>query len=610
MCIRDRDNEANRVWADEQSQKTVPVAAGLSYSLAIDKDGSIWAWGRNSYNQLGLGRVGSGAQASAVKVAEMKDVIAVTAGTHHTIALKNDGTVWGWGHNAVGQLGDGNKITQKPFSTMIPVQTQNLKDIIAVEAGAKDYTLALKKDGTVWTWGSNTYGNIGDGTTTDRLIPTKLTGFDNVMAIGTGTWHSMLVNTDGTVWAWGMNYYGCLGDGTTVNRSNTPVQVMYVPDLNKPEERIPFTGVKTVDGGLSHSVALKNDGTVWTWGYNAHGQLGNGTWANSRYPTQVLDLDNITEIAAGSGFNLALRSDGTVWTWGQGQKGEHGLFTEVTGALDPDGKPSPFYTYGEEFHHQLDRNVPVQIPGLKNIIAIAAGESHGIAVDKDGVVWTWGFNDYGQIGNSFVQSKGYPLSNPLNYLDGGPPKTLIIGMQQLPVLSQPSGWAVAEIEAAKSYGLVTSRVLSNYQTPITREEFCELAVKLYESVSGEKAQPAPSDTFSDADNLEILKAYNLGIAAGVGDGKFAPNNQVTREQIAVMFHRAMQAGKPNLQAPIAQAPAFKDAGQVSGWAQEAVADMSARGIISGMGDERFNPKETATREQAIALVKRAYELLK
>lgn len=173
--------------------------------------------------------------------------------------------------------------------------------------------------------------------------------------------------------------------------------------------------------------------------------------------------------------------------------------------------------------------------------------------------------------------------------------------------SQPSTWAGPEIEAANAYGLTTKKVLSNYQTPITREEFCELAVKLYEALSGQKAQAAPSDTFNDTNNMEILKAYNLGIVSGIADGEFAPDKEVTREQIAVMFHRCMQVARPNMQVPSTTVPTFSDTRQVANWAREAVTDMSSRGIITGMGDGRFAPQGNASREQGIALVKRVYE---
>lgn len=175
--------------------------------------------------------------------------------------------------------------------------------------------------------------------------------------------------------------------------------------------------------------------------------------------------------------------------------------------------------------------------------------------------------------------------------------------------SVPSSWAVSEIEAAKGYGLTTERVLSDYQSPITRELFCELAVKLHEVITGQHTQPAPSDTFVDTRNTDILKAYALGIAGGVGEGRFAPEKNLTREQLSVMFHRTMQAAGLDLKPPVSAPPVFADQHDVSAWAVEAVADIGARGIIGGVGGNRFAPQGTATREQAIALVKRVYEYM-
>ncbi len=185
-----------------------------------------------------------------------------------------------------------------------------------------------------------------------------------------------------------------------------------------------------------------------------------------------------------------------------------------------------------------------------------------------------------------------------------------MGTSKISIAQEPSSWAIAEIEAAKSYALTTDKVLSNYQASITREEFCELAVKLFEVLSGKQAQAAPSHSFIDTSNPEILKAFNLGIVSGVGEGRFAPHSQVTREQIAVMVHRTMTVAKPDMSVPSTPAPYFSDASQIASWAKEAVEDMSSRGIIGGVGENNFAPQGDATREQGIALVKRVYELLR
>lgn len=171
--------------------------------------------------------------------------------------------------------------------------------------------------------------------------------------------------------------------------------------------------------------------------------------------------------------------------------------------------------------------------------------------------------------------------------------------------SQPSDWAVAEVEQAKELELTTDLVLSDFQADITREEFAELAVRLYEALSADQASPVANNPFSDTKNLEILKANNLGIIDGVGGGRFAPEATITREQMATMFHRTIRAVDPQLAASNFVLT-FADSGKVSGWAREATAYMSAQGLLGGVGNNMVLPQGTATKEQAIALSIRTF----
>ena len=201
----------------------------------------------------------------------LANVIAIAAGGSHTLALKSDGTVWAWGDNGYGHLGDGT--TTERYT---PVQVSGLTGVIAISAGGY-HSAALKSDGTVWAWGWNCEGQLGNGTTSDvNPFPVQVSGLTAVKAIAAGANYSKALKSDGTVWAWGAGYYGQLGDGTTVSKY-TPVQVSGL------------TGVAAIGSGeyQFHSIALKSDGTVWTWGYNYYGQLGDGTTINKTAPTQV-----------------------------------------------------------------------------------------------------------------------------------------------------------------------------------------------------------------------------------------------------------------------------------------------------------------------------------
>ncbi|TCT17064.1 S-layer family protein [Natranaerovirga pectinivora] len=174
------------------------------------------------------------------------------------------------------------------------------------------------------------------------------------------------------------------------------------------------------------------------------------------------------------------------------------------------------------------------------------------------------------------------------------------------LINNPSPWAVMEIEKAKKNNLTTVRITNNYQQSITREEFCELVVKLYEKLSGKKAELSSINGFTDTINPEILKAHALGIVNGVSDTKFKPNNNVSRQEIAVMFFRTLKAVDESLIDGIYPVN-FEDKSEIASWAEEAIGFMSNKGIVGGVGNNLVNPKGNATREQAIALVVRTFE---
>ncbi len=348
--------------------------------------GSVWTWGSNGAGELGDGTTIT--RLTPVQINGLSDVIAIAGGEGdgYTIALKSDGTVWTWGYNGHGELGDGTTTNR-----LTPVQVINLSNVTAI-AGGEGHTVALKSDGTVWTWGWNGAGALGDGTTTQRLSPVQVSGITNVTAIASGFDHTIAIKSDGTVWTWGGNYDGELGDGTTTNRL-TPVQVNG------------FSNVIATAGGGGHTIILKSDGTVWTSGYNACGQLGDGTTTNRLTPVRVNGLSDIVAVASGYGHTIALKSDGTVWTWGNIGCGKMG------GSII------------------TDRLVPIQENGISNVIAIAAGYRHIIALKSDNTVWTWGYNGAGQLGDNTTIDRLTPvqvnLSN-VTTIAGGNAHTIAI----------------------------------------------------------------------------------------------------------------------------------------------------------------------------------------
>lgn len=279
----------------------IAIAGGNAHSLALKNDSTVWAWGWNSNGQLGNGsNVNSEVP---VQMNSLMGIIAIAGAHAHSLALRNDGTVWAWGHNDFGQLGNGTNI-----SSTVPILVNSLTDIVAIAGGAR-HSLALKSDGTVWAWGRNANGELGNGTYANSNVPILVNSLTNITAI---VGQSLALKNDGTVWAWGSNAHGQLGNGNNTD-SNIPVQVSLL------------TNITSIAGGSSHCLALKNDSTVWTWGFNYRGQLGNGTTTNyNNVPLQVSSLTGITAIATGMWFSLAQQNDGTLWAWGDNSSGQLG----------------------------------------------------------------------------------------------------------------------------------------------------------------------------------------------------------------------------------------------------------------------------------------------
>jgi alpha-tubulin suppressor-like RCC1 family protein len=338
------------------------VAAADAGSYLVKGDGTLWVWG----DYHGGERAGTppaekeNTHPVPAAMAGLSDLVAVSVGSGHSIALKKDGTVWTWGYNGEGQLGTRGAADSR-FPK--PEQVKELSNIQAIVAGDR-YCLALKNDGTLWAWGNNWHGQLGDGTKNSTSAPAQVTGLSDIVAMAAGMGHTLALKKDGTVWAWGYNDDGELGDGKRKDRF-TPFQI---PSLS---------GVKAVAAGSHHSVALKNDGTVWVWGDQ-----------KERHPTprRLAGIDHVVAISAGGWYSLALKDDGTVWAWGSIANGEE------------DDK-----TMNEVIKK------PVQIKGLTGVVGIANGLWHALALKKDGTVWGWGRNYFGALGDGTETSRRVPV---------------------------------------------------------------------------------------------------------------------------------------------------------------------------------------------------------
>ncbi|MEI6654205.1 MAG: cadherin-like beta sandwich domain-containing protein [Verrucomicrobiota bacterium] len=352
------------------------------------------AWGRNpAYGQLGNGTTTDSSVPVSVAqsgVLAGKTVVAVSAGYDYSLTLCADGTVAAWGEN---WFGFGNGSTTSSHVPVLVTQSGVLagKTVVAVAAG-RGHSLALCSDGTVAAWGGNTYGQLGNNSVANSFVPVLVTlsgvlAGKNVIALSAGGWHSLALCSDGTVAAWGYNGHGQLGNGTTIDSS--------VPVLVTKSGGLAGKTVVSVAAGQFHSLALCSDSTIAAWGRNSNGQLGNNSATNSNVPVSVMKSgvlagNTVIAVSAGDFHSLALCSDGTVAAWGYNLDGELGNGSTTSS------------------------NVPVfvTLSGVladKTVVAVSVGSQHSLALCSDGTVAAWGYNSGGEIGNGTTANSNVPV---------------------------------------------------------------------------------------------------------------------------------------------------------------------------------------------------------
>lgn len=357
--------------------RATTLVAGGYFSAAIKPNGEVWSWGDNTYGQLGRVTTGT-SDSTPAWVSPTNDVVSLSLGEYHALALIQDGTVRAVGRDDYGQLGDGPTDSSSTNST-INLVTPSLPGearVVAVEAG-RYYSLALLSDGTVYAWGRNDVGQLGIGNTTSpQAAPVQISfPTTDVIALAAGDDHTLALMSDGSIWAWGDNPNGELGTGDYV-RHTSPTTLAGIT-------------ARAIAAGGNHSVALLADGKVRTWGFNNHGQLGNGSTISSNVPVEVSGLLGVVGIEAGYEFTLALLGNGTVKSWGDDASFQLG--NGVTAG---------------------DQTTPVDVLGIdsgRTARGLAAGIFHGMALLDDGSVLAWGSNVQGQLGdgtnNSSDQAK-------------------------------------------------------------------------------------------------------------------------------------------------------------------------------------------------------------
>ena len=375
------------------------VAVGAYHSLAVNSDGEVFAWGYNNNGQVGDGTQTERSAPVAVTTSGVlagQRITSVAAGFYHSVALSSTGEIYTWGRGFEGQLGDGTTTFRS-----VPVQLTRSEAIAgvsfsAISAGYLN-TFALSDDGRVFGWGTNSQGQLGDGTTTQRTTPVAVTTSGvldgvTIVAIAPGRLHSLALSSDGRVFSWGWNTSGQLGDGTTTQRT-TPVAVTTSGVLAG-------VSISAIAAGENSSYALGSNGRVYSWGENACHELGDGTTTGRLEPVAVttsgvLSGVSISAISAGFLGGFALDTEGRAYSWGS-------LFNSY-GYLGDGGV--------------ADGTMPVAVKtsgvlaGI-SISALALGPAgrHQLAIGSDNKLYSWGFGASGQIGDGFTMTRNEPVA--------------------------------------------------------------------------------------------------------------------------------------------------------------------------------------------------------
>lgn len=372
----------------------VEVSTRNKHDLLLLSDGTVWAWGWNEAGEV------EGApydmRPAPVRV-PLDHVTRVAAGGRMSFALTEDGTLYAWGRNQDGELGNGSTgIAQSPTPSAVHGRDGAglLSGVLEVAAGY-DFAIVLLDDGTVWGFGANHLGQLGRSDITSSAVPVQVGTLDQVVSIAAGAYHGVALRADHTVWNWGYNDYGQLGVGTMITVRGPPVQVHGLNDTGF------LTDVDDISAGWGHTIAIVQGGDVFTWGWNASRQLGDGTLSDRPYPGAVLDasgaapLHNIARVSAGFTYNLMRTTADELLSFGYNKYSQLGDGTAVT------------------------RGLPASVtlisgPPIAGVIGFCAGGDNALALTSDQTLWTWGSDQFGEQGNSGATTdNAHPFELPL-----------------------------------------------------------------------------------------------------------------------------------------------------------------------------------------------------
>jgi alpha-tubulin suppressor-like RCC1 family protein len=355
--------------ANKPKRNVGVIDAGGYFSLAIQKNGRAWGWGLNAVGQLGNNSAIS--KRTPVSVAgAAKTFCQISAGYSFSLAIAKNGRAWAWGINLDGQLGDNSIISkQTPVSVAGAAKT-----FCQISAGG-GHALAIDKNGKGWGWGYNYNGQLGNNSYNSQTTPVSFFGGYTFCKIAAGGYFSLGISKQGRAFSWGANEFGQLGNNNDIGGA-VPQSVLGAVKT--------FCQIAAAD---SHSLAIDKNGRAWGWGYNNNGQLGDNTITQRLTPVSVAGAaKTFCQISAGTFHSLAIDKNGRAWAWGRNNEGQLGDNSTIS------------------------KRTPVSIAGaVKTFCQISAGQYHSLAIDKNGRAWGWAVNDYGELGDNSIVSKLTPV---------------------------------------------------------------------------------------------------------------------------------------------------------------------------------------------------------
>ncbi len=529
---------------DTRFKQTIASANGRVY--AIQNDGSLWYWGKGTFNDSAGDQ--SPLRASPTKM--LDNVIGVYADWWSGFAITSDNSLWAVGDCADGKGGK-HEDTDPPAKIM--------DNVVEVACGYSDW-IALKTDGTVWHW---SYYNDAFRNQKPRKI------MSGVKQISASMVSFFALKNDNTLWGWGENYNGELGVKTGDVLIYAPMKIM--------------EDVESVYASGMSAFAIKRDSSLWGWGDNDDGLILTGkaeTWVFDPYPdgsqstctsqfTPVKLMDDVKEID-GRNHLTVVKNDSSLWVWGYNGSGQLA-----------DGTTESSYT-------------PSKI--VDDVVDVTAKGAFTVFLKSDATLWGCGTNGVGELAIGVFDTDAH--TSPVKIMDNiSKPNTAVYF---------PSTWAKKDIEKANELELIPDSINKSYGKQITRAEFCALAVRLYETAKGNEI--TERKTFDDdLGDVNIQKAGALSIVTGVGNNKFDTDGLLTREQAAVMISNLAKAiGKPLTDKSVT----FADNASVAPWALAQVGQVQVTGIMGGVGNNTFLPKGNYTREQSIVTMLRLYDIVK